>query len=120
MTPRLDAIGIPSADLPASLAFYRHLGLATPEEAGSAPHAEATVGGVRVMWDAMPQPPATGGPALAFRCAEPAEVDAVYTELTQAGYRGRDEPWDAPWGQRYATVLDPDGHPVDLFAWAAG
>jgi hypothetical protein len=25
-------------------------------------------------------------------------------------------PYDAPWGQRYATVLDPDGNIVDLFA----
>jgi uncharacterized glyoxalase superfamily protein PhnB len=25
---------------------------------------------------------------------------------------------DAFWGQRYATVLDPDGNPVDLFASA--
>jgi uncharacterized glyoxalase superfamily protein PhnB len=25
-------------------------------------------------------------------------------------------PWDAFWGQRYATVLDPDGNSVDLFA----
>ncbi|MFE2436947.1 glyoxalase, partial [Streptomyces sp. NPDC059409] len=25
-------------------------------------------------------------------------------------------PWDAPWGQRYAVVNDPDGHGVDLFA----
>ena len=26
------------------------------------------------------------------------------------------EPFDAFWGQRYATVLDPDGNAVDLFA----
>jgi uncharacterized glyoxalase superfamily protein PhnB len=25
-------------------------------------------------------------------------------------------PFDAFWGQRYATVLDPDGNTVDLFA----
>ncbi|MGB5655838.1 MAG: glyoxalase, partial [Acidimicrobiia bacterium] len=25
-------------------------------------------------------------------------------------------PFDAFWGQRYATVLDPDGNGVDLFA----
>jgi uncharacterized glyoxalase superfamily protein PhnB len=25
-------------------------------------------------------------------------------------------PYDAPWGQRYATVADPDGYRVDLFA----
>ena len=43
-------------------------------------------------------------------------VDATYAKLTGAGYEGRTEPWDAPWGQRYATVLDPDGNSVDLFA----
>jgi uncharacterized glyoxalase superfamily protein PhnB len=26
------------------------------------------------------------------------------------------EPWDAFWGQRYATAKDPDGNHVDLFA----
>ncbi|MFL6036949.1 MAG: glyoxalase, partial [Gaiellaceae bacterium] len=26
------------------------------------------------------------------------------------------EPFDAFWGQRYATVVDPDGNAVDLFA----
>ena len=37
-------------------------------------------------------------------------------ELVAAGYHGHLEPWDAFWGQRYATVLDPDGNSVDLFA----
>lgn len=32
MTPRLDAIGITTADLAASLAFYRRLGLDIPQE----------------------------------------------------------------------------------------
>ena len=27
------------------------------------------------------------------------------------------EPFDAFWGQRYAQVKDPDGNPVDIFAW---
>ena len=26
-------------------------------------------------------------------------------------------PWDAPWGQRYAILHDPDGYQVELFAW---
>jgi uncharacterized glyoxalase superfamily protein PhnB len=25
-------------------------------------------------------------------------------------------PYDAPWGQGYATVADPDGYRTDLFA----
>ena len=46
----------------------------------------------------------------------PAEVDSVYAGLVGAGYDGHKEPWDAFWGQRYATVHDPDGIGVDLFA----
>ncbi len=33
-----------------------------------------------------------------------------------AGYKSELTPFDAPWGQRYAVVLDPDGNGVDLFA----
>jgi uncharacterized glyoxalase superfamily protein PhnB len=36
--------------------------------------------------------------------------------LSQAGHSVALAPFDAPWGQRYATVLDPDGTSVDLFA----
>lgn len=43
-------------------------------------------------------------------------MDALYAELTGAGYRGTTPPWDAVWGQRYAVVADPDGNGVDLFA----
>ena len=63
--------------------------------------------------------PPTGGShraALAFECADPAEVDATYADLTDAGFDGHLEPWDAFWGQRYATLRDPDGNGVDLFA----
>ena len=46
----------------------------------------------------------------------PAEVDAMFERLTRAGHPGSLKPYDAPWGQRYATVLDPDRNLVDLFA----
>ncbi|THA64955.1 glyoxalase [Streptomyces sp. A0958] len=127
MTPRLDAIGITTADLPASLAFYRRLGLGIPAGADCAPHVEVTLpGGGRLLWDTEDivrsydpdwSPPSGGDRlGLAFLCDSPAEVDAVYEELTGAGYRGHLKPWDAVWGQRYAVVLDPDGCAVSLFA----
>ncbi|MFE9393931.1 VOC family protein [Streptomyces flavidovirens] len=128
MTPRLDAIGIVAADMAASLAFYRLLGLDVPADADTAPHAEATLpSGLRVLWDTEetirsfdPQwsRPEAGGDrvGLAFRCDSPAEVDAVYDALIAAGHRGHLKPWDAFWGQRYAVVLDPDGCGVSLFA----
>lgn len=127
MTPRLDAISLTTADLAASLAFYRRLGLGIPAGAESAPHVEVALpGGQRLLWDTEdvvrsfdPEwAPANGGErlGLAFHCDTPAEVDAVYDDLTGAGYRGHLKPWDAVWGQRYAVVLDPDGCAVSLFA----
>ncbi|MFG2670000.1 VOC family protein [Streptomyces sp. NBC_00304] len=127
MTPRLDAISVTTADLPASLAFYRRLGLDIPADAESAPHVEVTLpGGQRLLWDTEdvvrsfdPEWSGTKGGerlGLAFLCDSPAEVDAVYAELTAAGHPGHLKPWDAVWGQRYAVVLDPDGCAVSLFA----
>jgi len=127
MTPHLDAIGIVTADLAASLAFYRRLGLDIPADADSAPHVEVTLpGGQRLLWDTeevvRSYDPGWTAPhgarrlGLAFRCEGPAEVDAVYEDLTGAGHRGHLKPWDAVWGQRYAVVLDPDGCEVSLFA----
>ncbi|MFC1410552.1 VOC family protein [Streptacidiphilus sp. N1-12] len=127
MTPRFDLLGLVVADMPASLAFYRRLGLDLPAEADGEPHVETVLpGGLRLAWDTVEvilgidpgwTPPQGGTRAsLAFRCDGPAEVDKVYAELTGAGHPGHKEPWDAFWGQRYAVVHDPDGNTVDLFA----
>jgi uncharacterized glyoxalase superfamily protein PhnB len=125
MTTNFAAIGLVVTDLAASLDFYRMLGVPVPAVGG--PHAEATLpGGVRLMWDGVEMvrsldpewTPPTGGArvALCFECPEPAEVDRLYQKLTGAGHHGHLAPFDAPWGQRYATVHDPDGNSVDLFA----
>jgi catechol 2,3-dioxygenase-like lactoylglutathione lyase family enzyme len=126
MAPTFDAIGLAVADMATSLAFYRRLGLDIPAEADREPHAEADVAGVRLMWDTYETirsfdagwTPPQGGTrvGLAFRCADPAEVDATYAAMVGAGHDGHLAPWDAPWGQRYASLLDPDGNGVDLYA----
>ncbi|WP_106208500.1 VOC family protein [Kineococcus rhizosphaerae] len=111
----------------AFLDFYRRLGLDLPASADAAPHVEVTLpGGLRLAWDteetirgfdpSWTRPGPGHRTSLAFRCASPAEVDAVHAELTAAGVRSHLAPFDAVWGQRYATVLDPDGGAVDLFA----
>ena len=40
----------------------------------------------------------------------------MHARAVEAGHTSRSDPFDAFWGQRYATVLDPDGNPVDLYA----
>lgn len=127
VTPRLDMIGMVTANMAAALAFYRRLGLEIPADADGEAHVEALgPGGVRVAWDTVEVMRATDPNwrfpmgenrlSLAFHCGTPAGVDAVHAELVAAGHRSEREPWDAFWGQRYAVVLDPDGNSVDLFA----
>ncbi|NNG39786.1 glyoxalase [Flexivirga sp. ID2601S] len=123
---RVDLVGIVTADLPASLRFYRLLGLPIPEGVDDAPHVEITLdGGMRLAWDPEStvrsfhpdwQPVRGGRIGLALLVDSPADVDAVYEQVTAAGHEGSLAPFDAPWGQRYATVLDPDGNGVDIFA----
>jgi uncharacterized glyoxalase superfamily protein PhnB len=119
------------ADMATTLAFYRRLGLDIPPEADAEPHVDIPIGaGMRLALDTEDTirsfDPAWGPPAgghrmaLAFACEKPAQVDAAWEELTDAGYHGHLPPWDAFWGMRYAVVHDPDGTPVDLFAYLPG
>ncbi|MVO86295.1 glyoxalase [Streptomyces sp. p1417] len=127
VAPRLDMVGVVTSDLAASLAFYRRLGLDFPAGSEDLPHAEATLAnGLRFALDTEEtvrsfhpdwrSVPGAGRIGLAFHCGTPAGVDAVHEELVAAGYRSELKPFDAVWGQRYATVLDPDGNGADLFA----
>ena len=53
---------------------------------------------------------------MAVTSDSPADVDETYASLVASGAGAHHEPWDAFWGQRYATVVDPDGNHIDLFA----
>lgn len=126
--PTFNAVGIAVADMASSLAFYRQLGLDIPAASDGEEHVSLELpSGMRLMWDTHAvirsfdpdfAPAAGGGPAanLAFECADPADVDARYAAITAAGYPGHKPPWDAVWGQRYATLRDPDGNGIDLYA----
>ena len=127
MTARFDVVELVVDDMARSLAFYRQLGFDLPATADAEGHVEATLpGGLRFAWDTVEMirsftpdwTPGTGGDriSLAFACDDPADVDATYAQLVAGGSHGHLEPFDADWGQRYATVKDPDGNAVDLFA----
>ncbi len=125
MAPRFDAFGLIATDFEATVDFYRLLGLEFGEIEGEG-HIEAELpGGSRLMIDRIEviqsfseYTPPSGGHriGLAFLCDTAAEVDETYARLIAAGHESHVEPFDAFWGQRYATVMDPSGNPVDLFA----
>lgn len=122
----LDAFGLVCEDMAESVRFYRLLGLDIPDGAEGEQHVDVELGGgVRLMFDTVELiesfsewEPASGGHrmSLAFRCVDPADVDRTHAAVVGAGYTSLAAPFDAFWGQRYATVADPDGNPVDLYA----
>jgi uncharacterized glyoxalase superfamily protein PhnB len=126
MAVRPDMVGIVVRDMAAALRFYRMLGLDVSVDKAGEPHVEViTPNGYRIAWDSLEMiksidpdwvEPVGHRMALAFKCDSPAEVNALYSQIVEAGYQGYKEPWDAFWGQRYAVLTDPDGNHVDLFA----
>jgi catechol 2,3-dioxygenase-like lactoylglutathione lyase family enzyme len=123
--PVFAQLNIVVADLTASLDFYRRLGL-TPDVTPDGAHAEASLpGGLSIewdsaesaaVWDSGSRGPAGGGIVLGFSLPTRRAVDDLYAGLTNAGYRGRQVPYDAFWGGRYAIVDDPDGNGVGLMS----
>lgn len=123
MSAKLDYIGIVARDLEASRSFYALLDLRFE---GESVHLEANGEGFRVglddesmMRESHPdwKEPVGQRVGIAFRYETSAEVDAAYAKVIAAGYHGHMPPFDAVWGQRYATVDDPDGNHVDLYAF---
>lgn len=124
---QLNAVGIICSDIEASLGFYRMLGVPFDEFDAGVGHCEAQLaGGMKLMLDTeevmasfidgFETPKGNDRVSFAFECDSPAHVDEMYGVVTDAGFAGAREPFDAFWGQRTAAVEDPDGNEVYLYA----
>lgn len=127
--PDLHMLNVVVSDMAASLDFYRRLGVVVPddEDPATAAHLELRMPGgfsleldtaesVRIWHAGWRADPGSIQVVMGFRLASRDAVDGLYAELTQAGYTGRQPPFDAFWGARYAIVADPDGNDVGLMS----
>ena len=120
-----DQLNIIVRDVDATVAFYRRVGLIIEAEPGS-PHVEVALpNGMTIefdsaefagQWDTGWRGSTGGGNVFGFAVVSRAAVDELYADLVAAGYRGRQPPYDAFWGARYAIVGDPDGNGVGLMS----
>jgi uncharacterized glyoxalase superfamily protein PhnB len=127
--PVLDQLNLVASDFDASVAFYRRLGLDMPNLSAQAGvrHAEIALANgfglalddeplARVYNAAWRTPNQASRALIGFRLESREAVNAKYAELVAAGYAGRQVPYDAFWGARYAVVADPDGNDVGLMS----
>jgi uncharacterized glyoxalase superfamily protein PhnB len=124
----LHMLNVIVSDMSASLDFYRRLGGGAPSHADEpSPHVQLKMpGGFSLeldtaesarLWHAgWRADPASVGVVIGFSLPTREAVDQRYSELTSAGYLGRQPPFDAFWGARYAIVADPDGNDVGLMS----
>lgn len=128
--PILDAVAVSTSDMDRAKAFYALLGFDFVGGFESDDHVEPVrrAGEPRLMIDSAAlmekltgeAPRAPNHSIFAMLCDSPAEVDAYAANIKEAGFAVLTEPWDAFWGQRYATVADADGYRIDLFAALEG
>jgi catechol 2,3-dioxygenase-like lactoylglutathione lyase family enzyme len=127
-TPRLTQLNLVVADMAASVAFYRRLGLVFDDRHPfAAHHVEAKMPdgyhfdldsvAFTKKWDAGWRGGSGGGRAvMTFDLPSRDAVDTLYADLTGAGYAGQQAPYDTFWGARFAVVEDPDGNAVGLMS----
>ncbi len=135
MGPDLNQLDLVVADMAATIAFYRALGVEIPETAlwrtaTGIHHVDITMpGGLIVHFDSAAlakvydrgwrEPSGTGTRnVLGFRVSSREDVDRIHERLTGLGHRGAQPPYDAFWGSRYAIVEDPDGNHVGIMSAA--
>ena len=124
MSVKWDYVGVISSDLARSVEFYRLVGIPLPKPESD--HVEVAMeNGMRFALDSLElikslghwDAPTGHRIGIGVNAGSPGGVDETYQKILAAGFEGMTEPFDAFWGQRYAQVLDPDGNPVDIYAW---
>jgi catechol 2,3-dioxygenase-like lactoylglutathione lyase family enzyme len=115
-------------DMAASVDFYRRLGVVPADDVDtSGVHVQLrmpsgfsleldTADSARVWHAGWRADPGSVAVVVGFSLPSRDAVDDRYAELTAAGYVGRQLPFDAFWGARYAIVADPDGNDVGLMS----
>jgi catechol 2,3-dioxygenase-like lactoylglutathione lyase family enzyme len=125
MEPVLHQLNLVVRDMGATIAFYRRLGLAIDAEPGAQHAALRLANGLLLeldtaefaeQWDTGWRGATGGTIVLGFSLPTRGAVDELYAELTVAGHRAQQPPYDAFWGARYAIVEDPDSNPVGLMS----
>jgi len=126
--PDLHMLNVVVGDMAASVEFYRRLGVPVPDGADpTSVHVQLrmpsgfsleldTAASARLWHAGGRSDPASVSVVIGFALPDRQAVDQRYDELTAAGHAGRQPPFDAFWGARYAIVADPDGNDVGLMS----
>jgi catechol 2,3-dioxygenase-like lactoylglutathione lyase family enzyme len=109
----INAVTLVTADMRKSCAFYESLGF---ERVVGGPDADFTTyrvgdGFLNVQFDPDHAPVLAIWGRVIFWVSD---VDVMHARARQAGHEPEAAPADAPWGERYFHLRDPDGHELSF------
>ncbi|HUG84946.1 MAG TPA: VOC family protein [Euzebya sp.] len=107
----LSAVTLSVTDMARAVAFYDAMGFQLHHGGADADFTSYRVGEGYLNLQQVPQPPATDwGRAILYVT----DVDAAHSRAVEAGYSPAFAPRDAPWGERYFHLRDPEGHELSF------
>lgn len=108
----ISAITLATHDMARTVRFYQALGFRMRYGGADAPFTSFHVGAGYLNLIAQPAERTWRwwGRAIFYV----ADVDATYAQALAAGLTPAMAPSDAPWGERYFHITDPDGHELSF------
>ena len=107
----LSAITLATADMRQAVHFYQALGFPLKFGGAQSAFASFAFGGTYLNLIADSRAPVNWwGRVIVYV----SDVDAIYRKALAAGFQPSLEPSDAPWGERYFHITDPDGHEMSF------
>jgi catechol 2,3-dioxygenase-like lactoylglutathione lyase family enzyme len=109
----INAVTLVTADMPRSHAFYDALGFETIVGGADAPFTTYRVGDgfLNLQLDLEHAPVLAIWGRVIFWVSD---VDTMHARARSHGYEPEFAPTDAPWGERYFHLRDPDGHELSF------
>ncbi len=120
--PKLEAISavtLATHDMARAVAFYAALGFDMHYGGPDAEFTSFDAGGGAFL-NLIATPPDTRISWWGRAIFHVDDVDAMYEIALAAGYPPDMPPSDAPWGERYFHITDPDGHELSFAKRLAG
>jgi catechol 2,3-dioxygenase-like lactoylglutathione lyase family enzyme len=108
----ISAVSLATHDMARAVQFYRSLGFALRYGGDSASFTSFWAG--RSYLNLIALPTARQWSWWGRVIFYVADVDALYERALALGLRPEGCPCDAPWGERYFHLTDPDGHEISF------
>lgn len=108
----ISAVTLATHDMALAVQFYRGLGFFLHYGGETAPFTSFSAGASYL--NLIAQPPERRWSWWGRVIFYVTDVDALFERALALGLRPEDAPRDAPWGERFFHLTDPDGHEISF------